>query len=47
MRLGGLGATVTAWVGVLLSSLCCSLPLAVILLGLGGGAFTAVTMQYR
>jgi hypothetical protein len=47
MRLGGLGASVTAWVGALLSSLCCLLPLAVILLGLGSGAFMAVTMQYR
>jgi hypothetical protein len=34
-------------VGALLSSLCCLLPLAVILLGLGSGAFMAVTMQYR
>ncbi len=41
------GAGVTAWVGALLSSLCCLLPLAVIVLGLGSGAFMAVTMQYR
>jgi hypothetical protein len=47
VRLGALGAGVTAWVGALLSSLCCLLPLAVILLGLGSGAFMAVTMQYR
>lgn len=40
-------ASVTAWVGAALSSLCCLLPLAVIVLGLGSGAFMAVTMQYR
>lgn len=37
----------TAWTGAVLSSLCCLLPLAVVLLGLGSGAFMAVTMQYR
>ena len=34
-------------VGALLSSLCCPLPLAVIVLELESGAFMAVTMQYR
>jgi hypothetical protein len=47
VRLGALGASITAWAGAVLSSLCCLLPLAVILLGLGSGAFMAVTMQYR
>ena len=47
MRLGALGASITAWAGAVLSSLCCLLPLAVILLGLGSGAFMAVTMQHR
>lgn len=47
MRLGSSGAGVAAWVGAALSSLCCLLPLAVIALGLGSGAFMAVTMQYR
>jgi hypothetical protein len=47
MRLGVAGAGVTAWVGAILSSLCCLLPLAIIVLGLGSGAFMAVTMQYR
>ena len=47
MKLGSLGAGATAWAGALLSSLCCLLPLAVIALGLGSGAFMAVTMQYR
>ena len=47
MKAGVVGAGITAWVGALLSSLCCLLPLAVIVLGLGSGAFMAVTMQYR
>lgn len=42
-----LGAGLAAWAGALLSSLCCLLPLAVIILGLGSGAFMAITMQYR
>lgn len=46
-RLAPLLAGGTAWIGAVLSSLCCLLPLAVILLGLGSGAFMAVTMQYR
>jgi hypothetical protein len=41
------GPSVAAWLGALLSSLCCLLPLAVIVLGLGSGAFMAVTMPYR
>jgi uncharacterized membrane-anchored protein len=47
MKLGSLGAGVAAWAGAVLSSLCCLLPLTVIALGLGSGAFMAVTMQYR
>jgi hypothetical protein len=47
MTLGSLGASAAAWVGAVLSSLCCLLPLAVIALGLGSGAFMAVTMPYR
>jgi len=31
----------------IVASLCCLLPLAVVLLGLGSGAFMMVTMQYR
>lgn len=46
-RLAPLLAGGTAWIGAVLSSLCCLLPLAVILLGLGSGAFMAVTVQYR
>jgi hypothetical protein len=42
-----IGATLVAGGGALLSSLCCLLPLTVIVLGLGSGAFMATTMQYR
>ncbi len=34
-------------VGALAASLCCLLPLAVIVLGLGSGAFMATTMRYQ
>lgn len=47
MKAGTLGASVVAWSGAVAASLCCVLPLAVIALGLGSGAFMAVTMQYR
>ena len=47
MKLGGAGAGLAAWAGAALSSLCCLLPLGVIVLGLGSGAFMAVTMQFR
>ncbi len=46
-RLIPIGAGLAAWIGAILSSLCCLLPLAVIVLGLGSGAFMAVTMRYR
>jgi hypothetical protein len=42
-----IGASLVAWGGALLSSLCCLMPLAVILLGLGSGAFMVTTMQHR
>ena len=47
MKPATISSGVVAWVGAALSSLCCLLPLAVIALGLGSGAFMAVTMQYR
>src|SRR5262249_5112869 len=47
MKAGAVSAGVTAWLCALLSSLCCLLPLAVIGLGLGSGAFMAITMRYR
>ena len=46
-RLRSIGAGLAAAAGAMLASLCCLLPLAVIVLGLGSGAFMAVTMQYR
>ena len=47
MRLAALSAGLVAWVGAALASLCCLLPLAVVVLGLGNGAFMATTMQYH
>src|SRR5260370_23797610 len=47
MRVAALTAGLVAWVGAALASLCCLLPLAVIVLGLGSGAFMGTTMQYR
>ena len=47
MRLATMSAGAVAWIGATLASLCCLLPLAVIVLGLGSGAFIATTMQYR
>ena len=47
MKAGTIGASLIAWSGAVLSSLCCLLPVAVIVLGLGSGAFMTVTMRYR
>lgn len=47
MKAGTIGASLVAGSGAVLSSLCCLLPLTVIVLGLGSGAFMAVTMRYR
>ena len=47
MRVATLTAGMVAWFGAVLASLCCLLPLTVILLGLGSGAFMATTMPYR
>ena len=47
MRTTTLTAGLVAWVGAALASLCCLLPLTIIVLGLGSGAFMATTMQYR
>jgi hypothetical protein len=47
VKVGAIGASLVAWSGAVLSSLCCLLPLAVIVLGLGSGAFMSVTMRYR
>ncbi len=40
-----LGGVISAG-GAFLSSLCCVLPVAIVLLGLGSGAFMATTMKY-
>ena len=45
MKVAALTAGFVAWVGAALASLCCLLPLAVIVLGLGSGAFMVVTMR--
>ncbi len=46
MKLGDMGASVLAATSASVASLCCLLPLAVVVLGLGSGAFMAVTMKY-
>lgn len=45
--LRSIGAGLTASAGAILASLCCLLPVTMIVLGLGSGAFMAVTMRYR
>ena len=47
IKLTDLKAGLIASGGAALASLCCLLPLVVVLLGLGSGAFMAVTSQYR
>jgi len=47
VKTGTMGASLVAGGGAVLSSLCCLLPLAVIVLGLGSGAFMATTIRYR
>jgi hypothetical protein len=44
---GDLKAGVVSFSSAIVASLCCLLPLVVVLLGLGSGAFMMVTMQYR
>jgi hypothetical protein len=45
-RLRTLAGGIVSMSGAVVSSLCCVLPLAIVLLGLGSGAFMATTMQY-
>ncbi len=48
MQLADLKSGLVSFGGAFLASLCCLLPLTVVLLlGLGTGAFMATTMQYR
>lgn len=47
MNPGNFKAGLVSISSAIISSLCCLLPLTVVLLGLGSGAFMIVTMQYR
>ena len=47
MKVADLKSGLVSFGGAFLASLCCLLPLTVVLLGLGSGAFMATTMQYR
>jgi len=47
MNVGSFKAGLVGVSSAIISSLCCLLPLAVVILGLGSGAFMMVTMQYR
>src|SRR5213080_2508717 len=46
MKTTTLTAGLVAWVGAVLASLCCVLPLTIIVLGLGSGGFIANKMQF-
>ncbi|MBW2148697.1 MAG: hypothetical protein JRG73_20005 [Deltaproteobacteria bacterium] len=46
MRLSRFLSTLVSFPSATLASLCCLLPLAVVLLGLGSGAFMMATMKY-
>ena len=47
MKLTNLKSSAAGMLSASVASLCCLLPLTVVVLGLGSGAFMAVTMQYR
>jgi len=47
MTVGSLKSGLVSFSSAFVASLCCLLPLAIVLLGLGSGAFMMVTMQYR
>ncbi len=47
MNLGNFKAGLVSFSSAIVASLCCLLPVAVVLLGLGSGAFMMVTMRYR
>jgi hypothetical protein len=46
MKLTSLKSSAVGMLSASIASLCCLLPLAVVVLGLGSGAFMAVTMKY-
>ena len=47
VNLSSIKGGVVSFLAAVVASLCCLLPLAVVILGLGSGAFMMVTMQYR
>ena len=47
MNIPSLKAGIVSFSAAVVASLCCLLPLTVVLSGLGSGAFMMVTMQYR
>lgn len=47
VNVANMKAGMVSFLAALVASLCCLLPLAVVLFGLGSGAFMMVTMQYR
>jgi hypothetical protein len=47
VKLGNLKGGLVSSFSAFVASLCCLLPLTIVLLGLGSGAFMIVTMQYR
>lgn len=47
MKLVELRSGLVSFGGALVASVCCLLPLTVVLLGLGSGAFMVMTMQFR
>lgn len=46
MKISSLKPTIASLPSAIVASLCCVLPLAVVLLGLGSGAFMMYTMKY-
>ena len=47
VKLGNLNGGLVSSFSAFVASLCCLLPLTIVLLDVGGGAFMMVTMQYR
>lgn len=47
MKIGDLNSGLVSFGGAFVASLCCLLPLTMVLLGLGSGAFMMTTMQFR
>jgi len=47
MKIGDFNSGLVSFGGAFVASLCCLLPLTMVLLGLGSGAFMMTTMQFR